>query len=89
MAKEVITGAEALMRSLKNEDVKTILDIRAAASCQCLMHCTVTREVKRRCLTTSWYVTSRLLLTLHRVMPESAAKWASLLSLVVLELLIH
>ena len=24
MAKEVITGAEALMRSLKNEDVKTI-----------------------------------------------------------------
>lgn len=77
------------MRSLKNEDVKTIFGYPGGSIMPVFDALYGTREVKRRCLTTYWYVTSRLLLTLHRVMPESAAKWASLLSLVVLELLIH
>ena len=85
MAKEVITGAEALMRSLKNEDVKTIFGYPGGSIMPVFDALYgYTRGEKKTILTTYWYVTSRLLLTLHRVMPESAAKWASLLSLVVL-----
>lgn len=37
MAKEQITGAEALMRSLEYQGVKTLSDIREAPSCLLLM----------------------------------------------------
>ena len=37
----LITGAEALMRSLEHQGVKTISVIRVAASCRYSMPCTI------------------------------------------------
>ena len=40
MAKEKITGAEALMRSLEHEGVTTLSAIRAELSCRYMTPCT-------------------------------------------------
>ena len=71
MAKEVITGAEALMRSLHNEGVKTIFGYPGGSIMPVF--------------DALYGYTRGLLLTLHRATPESAAKWVLLSLLVVLE----
>ena len=55
------------MRSLHNEGVKTIFGYPGGSIMPVFdaLYGSIT----------SWFVTSRLLLTLHRDMPESAAKW--------------
>ena len=77
------------MRSLKNEDVKTIFGYPGGSIMPVFDALYGYTRGEKKMFDHILVRHEQAALTLHRVMPESAAKWASLLSLVVLELLIH